>query len=88
MRRRIAVPLVTAAALVFPPPAVAALRYASASGTPTNDCQTVMTACDPVTAVNGTTGNMPNDGDEVVIEPGSYTLTTTLNPGANNMNNP
>lgn len=39
-----------------------------------------MTACDPVTAVNGKPGNIPGANDEVVIEPGSYTLTATLTP--------
>jgi len=55
-------------------------RYASPAGTSTDDCTTPATACDIVTAIDGNGGNDPVDGQEIVIEPGTYTLTTTLAP--------
>lgn len=71
-------------ALVLTVPALAAapahasstVRFASPTGTAAQDCLTVQTACNIEKAVN--TGS---DGDEVVLAPGTYTTSTTLNPG-------
>jgi hypothetical protein len=70
-----------APALATTPP-----RYASPSGTSAESCATPATACDITTAVDGTSGNNPVYGQEVIIEPGTYTLSTGLAPTVGNLN--
>src|SRR5580704_8370545 len=84
MARRTAL-LGTLALLVFAPGASAAMlpRYASPTGTSADDCASLANACDIATAIDGTAGNMPVSGQEVIVEPGTYTLTATLAPTVN-----
>jgi hypothetical protein len=74
--------LVAVALLLGAPSAAWALgpRYASPTGTSAQDCASLATACDIQTAINGSGGNQPQDDQEVIVEPGSYTLTATLSP--------
>jgi hypothetical protein len=66
-------------AMAAPPP-----RYASPSGTSADDCATPATACDIATAIDGSGGNAPvGGGQEIIVEPGTYTLTATLAPTVN-----
>src|SRR5436305_15342076 len=65
-------------ALAAPP-----LRYASSTGKSTNDCTAPATACDMQTAINGNGGNQPVANQEVVVAPGTYNLTATLDPPTN-----
>lgn len=55
-------------------------RYASPTGTSAQDCATPATACDIATAIDGTGANTPVSGQEIVVEPGTYTLSGTLAP--------
>jgi hypothetical protein len=70
---------------LFGAPAAQALRYASPTGKSTDNCQTPATACDLLTAVHGKTGDEPNKGEEVIVEPGSYSVSHELEPGAGEM---
>ena len=64
-----------------------ATRYAGPSGTSAQDCATPATACTLEKAVEGSGGNMPTTGDEVVILSGSYpTMTSEIFQGASNLN--
>jgi hypothetical protein len=63
-----------------------ATRYVTPTGTPAGNCQTVGTACDLETAIEGTIGNMPSSGEEVIVEPGSYSVGTEIAEGAPNLN--
>jgi len=82
--------LTVALLLAGAPTANAAQRYTSPSGAAADPC-TQLQPCDIVTAINGKSGNMPNAGDEVVVEPGSYyksgttstPLSTELSPPVN-----
>jgi hypothetical protein len=53
-------------------------RYASPSGTSSDSCATPATACDIRTAIDGSGGNNPVTGQEIIVEPGTYTLTSEL----------
>jgi hypothetical protein len=46
-------------------------RFASPTGSNTDPCSSAA-PCDIVTAINGTGGNMPVSGDEVIVEQGNY----------------
>jgi len=71
---------------LFGAPAAQALRYASPTGKSTDNCQTPATACDLRTAVEGVAGNDPAVGEEVVVEPGKYSVSVTpIAPGAQRM---
>ncbi|HEY4098961.1 MAG TPA: choice-of-anchor Q domain-containing protein [Baekduia sp.] len=63
-----------------------ALRYASPSGTSAQSCQTAATACDLTTAIHGLGMNTPVAGEEIVVEPGTYPVTATIQPGATGLN--
>jgi hypothetical protein len=79
--------IVVASALSFAMPAQAlATRYVTAAGTPAGNCQTVSTACDLQTAIEGTSVNMPSSGEEVIVEPGTYSLADFVTEGAPNLN--
>jgi hypothetical protein len=58
-------------------------RYASPTGTAAQDCTTVATACDIGTAIDGSGANNPVAGQEVIVEPGTYTLSAPLAPTVN-----
>jgi hypothetical protein len=58
-------------------------RYASPTGTSAQDCSTPASACDIATAIDGSGGNDPVAGQEVIVEPGTYTLSSTLDPTVN-----
>jgi hypothetical protein len=86
MPRHLTLTLTTAVLMLgAAPTALAAppLRYASPSGNSTNDCATPATACDIQTAISGNGANQPEAGQEVVVAPGTYNLTATLNPPVN-----
>lgn len=73
--------LITVAALIWASAASAAgPRYASPSGSAAQDCTTPATACDITTALEGSGANQPTTGQEVVVEPGTYVVSTTLTP--------
>jgi hypothetical protein len=67
--------LATATATAAPGP-----RYASPTGTTSQNCDSPATACDITTAIVGNGGNNPVAGQEVIVEPGTYTLGATLAP--------
>jgi hypothetical protein len=71
--------------LILPGQAMAT-RYVTQTGTPVNDCQSVPTGCDLQTAIHGNGANVPSDGEEVVVEPGSYSLGASIMEGAANLN--
>ena len=84
--KKLLISAVGAAALAAPSSALASLRYASPSGLATGNCQTPVTACDLGTAIHGDgIANNPSAGDEVIVEPGSYTNNAILIAGAPNM---
>jgi hypothetical protein len=63
-----------------------ALRYASPTGASSSNCQTPATACDLATAVHGVGGNKPAKGEEVIVEPGNYSVSgSAIEPGAAGM---
>jgi hypothetical protein len=66
-------------------PAAHATRYASVSGSAAASCATIEEACDIRTAVEGTAKNEPAFGEQVVVGPGVYHVTETLETGAGNM---
>jgi hypothetical protein len=81
-------PIVLAASvlsLVLPAQAMAT-RYVTPTGNSTNDCQSVATSCDLKTAIEGTVGNMPSNGEEVIVEPGNYFVGVQIVEGAPNLN--
>ena len=63
-----------------------ATRYVTEAGNSTNDCQSIATACDLQTAIQGVVGNMPSNGEEVIVEPGSYSLGTSVLDNFMNLN--
>ncbi len=76
-----AVALLVLAALAAPASAAAATRYASPSGTNLDDCLTVMTACDLASALTAA-----SNGDEIVVETGTYAIASNITAGAGNLN--
>jgi hypothetical protein len=67
-------------------PQAQAVRYASPTGKSTSNCQTLATACDLLTAVHGVGGNEPASGEEVIVEPGAYGVSSEpIDPGAAKM---
>jgi hypothetical protein len=84
--KRLLISAVAVAALAAPSSALAAQRYASPAGLSTGSCLTPATACDLATAIHGDgIANSPSAGDEVIVEPGSYTNNAILIAGAPNM---
>jgi hypothetical protein len=69
------------------PSAAFATRYVTTTGSAANDCSApdLTHACDLPTAIHGVPTNMPSDGDEVVIEPGIYSISAQLTEGAANL---
>jgi hypothetical protein len=84
MRRAIGIAVVVGM-LAMPAPALA-LRYASPTGMSADNCQTVGTACDLETAIEGTGGNLPSMGEEVIVLQGDYAVTTEIEHGASGLN--
>jgi hypothetical protein len=70
--------MAAAATLAAPAAAIGAARFASPTGTGT--ACTSAAPCDVVTAVNNAAS-----GDDVTIEPGSYSVTTTLDDGGHTL---
>ena len=67
-------------------PSAWALRYASPTGNSSSNCQTPATACDLTTAVHGVVSNKPAKGEEVIVEPGNYSVSgSAIEPGAAGM---
>jgi hypothetical protein len=73
------------AALALPGQAFA-IRYAGPSGTSAQDCATTATACNLEKAIEGSGGNLPMSGEEVIVLPGTYSLTAEVMQGAGNLN--
>jgi hypothetical protein len=63
-----------------------ATRYVTPTGTAAGDCQSVATGCDLQTAIQGVVSNMPSNGEEVIVEPGNYSLSADISEGASNLN--
>jgi Bacterial Ig domain len=64
-------------------PSAWAVRYASPTGASSSNCQTPATACALTTAVHGVGGNSPAKGEEVIVEPGNYSVSgSAIEPGA------
>ncbi len=63
----------TGLAVAAPPASAAGLRYAAPTGTDAQDCLTPATACSITKAVNQAVA-----GDQVVVAPGSYTVSVSL----------
>ncbi len=80
MSRRILLVGALGVLALLSPAWASAVRYANPSGTPGDNCQSVATACDFVTAVRGTGGNVPATGEEVIIEPGTYAVNEFMAP--------
>jgi hypothetical protein len=59
-------------------------RYASPSGTNNNACSSA-TPCDIVTAIHGNGTSDPVSGQEIIVEPGTYMVSATLQPGASGL---
>jgi hypothetical protein len=66
------------AAMLGGPAAAWATRYASSTGTSSESCASPATACDLKTAVAGNGVNNPKAGEEVIVEPGTYKVTTKI----------
>jgi hypothetical protein len=67
-------------------PSAWAVRYASPTGASSSNCQTPATACDLTTAVHGVGSNKPAKGEEVIVEPGNYSVSgSAIEPGAAGM---
>ncbi|MGD0198664.1 MAG: hypothetical protein ABSC56_12265, partial [Solirubrobacteraceae bacterium] len=70
---------------IAPASASAATRYASPTGTDSPGCPQT-SPCDLSDALAGDgMANYPSSGDEIVIEPGTYTVNTLLQVNANNL---
>jgi hypothetical protein len=74
---RAALGVVVAVALVTPASA-SATRYVTPTGLATNDCQSIAEGCDLKTAIQGNGANVPTAGEEVIVEPGSYSLDSEI----------
>jgi len=84
--RSLAGAVVVLGVLVVPGQAMAT-RYVTQSGNSTNDCQSVTTGCDLKTAIQGDgVSNFPTAGEEVIVEPGNYSLSDNISEGAPNLN--
>jgi hypothetical protein len=67
-------------------PSAWAVRYASPTGASSSNCQTPATACALATAVHGVGSNKPAKGEEVIVEPGNYSVSgSAIEPGAAGM---
>jgi hypothetical protein len=67
-------------------PSAWAVRYASPTGASSSNCQTPATACALRTAVHGVGSNKPAKGEEVIVEPGNYSVSgSAIEPGAAGM---
>jgi hypothetical protein len=73
------------AALALPGHAFAT-RYAAQGGTSAQDCATPATACNLEKAIEGSGGNLPMPGEEVIVLPGTYSLAAEVMQGASNLN--
>jgi hypothetical protein len=70
--------MVMVLAILAGPAQASATRYAAPGGSPADDCHSEATACDLATAIAGTAGNLPTSGEEVIVEPGNYSLASTI----------
>jgi hypothetical protein len=84
LSRRLAGIAVVFGMLAVPGQAVAT-RYVTPTGNSTNDCQSVATGCDLKTAIEGVVSNLPASGEEVIVEPGSYSVAAQISEGAPNL---
>jgi hypothetical protein len=64
--------------MLLTPASAAATRYVTPTGLSTNDCQSIAQACDLATAIQGEGANNPSDGEEVIVQPGDYSLDTEI----------
>jgi hypothetical protein len=85
LRRTIAAGAVIIASMAAAAPAHA-LRYASPTGSAIADCQSVGNACTLTAAVEGNVAGAPSADEEVIVLPGSYTLTGELIPASAGLN--
>lgn len=70
---------------IAPASASAATRYASPTGTDSAGCPQT-SPCDLSDALAGDgMANFPSSGDEIVVEPGTYTVSTLLQVNVNNL---
>ncbi len=83
--RRVAGAAVALGMLVLPGAAMAT-RYVTPTGNSANDCQSASTGCDLLTAIQGTGGNMPSAGEEVIVEPGDYSMGANISEAVPNLN--
>src|SRR3954453_19464676 len=84
MRFRLAIVTSLAAALVAAASASATPRFVTPNGATTGDCtpatpQRLFAECDLESALE----DVSVDGDEVIVEPGSYTLSSTVDESDN-----
>jgi hypothetical protein len=77
---------VALALLALAPASALATRYVTETGSSANNCQSIATACDLQTAIEGTVSNMPSAGEEVIIEPGTYSMGAEILQGAPSLN--
>ncbi|HEY7122090.1 MAG TPA: choice-of-anchor Q domain-containing protein [Solirubrobacterales bacterium] len=75
-KRHLAVGAAVALGLLTMPAQGLAVRYASPTGSALANCQTPATACSLKTAIQGNGGNVPTNGEEVVVLAGSYPTET------------
>lgn len=83
MRRKMFLAALIVSAIA--PAQASALRYAGPSGVPMGTCATPATACSLSAAIVGNATSNPSAGEEVIVLPGAYSMSSTLNPGASNM---
>jgi hypothetical protein len=69
-----------AVALLAVPAVAGATRYATPTGKNSSSCATVAEACSLRTAIEGFGGNGPKAGEEVIVEPGTYEVTSKIEP--------
>jgi hypothetical protein len=71
---------VVAVALLAMPTVASATRFASPAGKGSESCASVAQACSLRTAIEGKAGNEPKAGEEVILEPGTYEVTSKIEP--------
>jgi hypothetical protein len=79
-----AIGLALAIALLAPASALAT-RYVTETGSSANNCQSIAAGCDLVTAIEGNGGNFPSAGEEVIIEPGTHSMSSEILEGATDL---
>jgi hypothetical protein len=88
MGRGMASAIGLALALALPalaPASALATRYVTETGSSANNCQSIAAGCDLVTAIEGNGGNFPSVGEEVIIEPGTYSMSSEILEGATDL---